>query len=155
MVERKRNEFGYNEHFVDIPSFVSYMFNQMTNPFYIIQYVFCGAYFYTDYKDFGIILLIFITITTIINYVLLYRSYRKIKDIAEREINVEVIRGRKIVTINSNELVPGDVYIPDKEVVCDALVLQGDAFVSEANLTGESDPVGKFVMSSFDSIYQS
>ena len=84
-----------------------------------------------------------------------YRSYRTIKDIAEREVNVEVIRGRKIVTINSNELVPGDVYIPDKEVVCDALVLQGDAFVSEANLTGESDPVGKFAMSSFDSIYQS
>ena len=57
--------------------------------------------------------------------------------------------------INSKELVPGDVYIPDKEITCDALLLKGDAFVNEANLTGESYPIGKFALTSSNKMYES
>ena len=83
-------------------------------------------------------------LTTIINYVLLYRSYKKIKDMAERLVEVEVIRGGQRVKIMNIDLVPGDVYIPSGEVQCDALILKGDAFMNEANLTGKAIPSPSF-----------
>ena len=129
------------------------MLDKMTSPFYILQYVFCISFIVTTFVVFGVALLILVIITTIVNYILLYKSYRKIKDMAEREMNVQVVREGKTMTINSNELVPGDIYIPDKEIVCDAIVLKGDAFVNEANLTGESYPIGKFAITSFNNIY--
>jgi P-type E1-E2 ATPase len=42
--------------------------------------------------------------------------------------------------------VPGDIIVPKKndEICCDSILLQGEVFVNEASLTGESIPVGKF-----------
>ena len=57
--------------------------------------------------------------------------------------------------IMNSDLVPGDVYIPEGEVQCDALILKGDAFMNEANLTGESYPIAKFPLKSESSIYES
>ena len=53
----------------------------------------------------------------------------------------------------SHDLVPGDVYIPEREVACDALLIKGNAFTNEANLTGESYPIGKFPIKQEKSIY--
>jgi P-type E1-E2 ATPase len=51
-------------------------------------------------------------------------------------------------------LVPGDVFEPKDEIPCDALMLKGDVYVNEANLTGESYPIGKFPVNNFSSIAQ-
>ena len=127
-----------------IPGFLDYLLDRMTSPFYILQYIFCCAYIRRRYALFGFTLLFFMMLTTIINYVLLYRSYKKIKDMAERLVEVEVIRGGQRVKIMNIDLVPGDVYIPSGEVQCDALILKGDAFMNEANLTGKAIPSPSF-----------
>jgi cation-transporting ATPase 13A2 len=49
------------------------------------------------------------------------------------------------------ELVPGDVFEPYGEIPCDAMVLSGDIYVNEANLTGESYPIGKFPVTTIES----
>jgi P-type E1-E2 ATPase len=67
---------------------------------------------------------------------------------------VKVIREGEVQSLPCRELVPGDLLIPEGEVPCDALMIQGSAFVNEANLTGESNPVGKFSMTSMNSIYE-
>jgi len=43
-------------------------------------------------------------------------------------------------------LVPGDVVLPQKgdEISYDGILMQGEVFVNEASLTGESIPIGKF-----------
>jgi P-type E1-E2 ATPase len=43
-------------------------------------------------------------------------------------------------------LVPGDVVIPQngQDVSYDGMLFEGEVFVNEASLTGESIPVGKF-----------
>jgi P-type E1-E2 ATPase len=84
--------------------------------------------------------------TTSINYILLYVSYLKIKTMAEQHFDVHVIREGREVVIQSNELFPGDVVIPhkDDEVSFDGVLMQGEVYVNEASLTGESIPVGKF-----------
>ena len=55
----------------------------------------------------------------------------------------------------SSELVPGDIYLPQGEVMCDSLILQGEVFVNEANLTGESIPIAKFATTSILSTFES
>ena len=55
------------------------MFDKLTNPFMILQYIFCVAFIVGNYVLFGVTLIAFAFITTIINYILLYRSYRKIQ----------------------------------------------------------------------------
>lgn len=89
-------------------------------------------------------------ITTSINYILLYISYRKIKEIAEKVVEVEVIRSGKSVNIPSSQLVPGDIFIPRDELYCDVILLKGELYVNESNLTGESIPIAKVAIDNYN-----
>ena len=53
-------------------------------------------------------------------------------------------KGFDFIEVNSSDLVPGDVIEPADEMPCDCLLVVGNVFVNEANLTGESIPIGKF-----------
>ena len=81
-VAESQRLFGLNRHEVTIPGFFQYMLDRMTSPFYILQYIFCISYILGGYSLFGYALLFFMILTTIINYLLLYQSYKKIKDMA-------------------------------------------------------------------------
>jgi hypothetical protein len=50
-------------------------------------------------------------VTVSLNYILLYLSYRKIKDMAEKEHAVVVVRDGEQATISHTDIVPGDVII--------------------------------------------
>ena len=111
-VKESERMFGLNKHEVEIPGFFEYMLDRMTSPFYILQYIFCISFILGGYLTFGVLLLFFMIFTTVINYLLLSRSYQKIKDMAEKLVEVEVIRGGERVKIMNSDLVPGDVYVP-------------------------------------------
>lgn len=64
-------------------------------------------------------------ITTSINYILLYVSYRKIKEMAEGVVEVDVVRNGSFLRLPSNELVPGDLIRPKDELFCDVVLLSG------------------------------
>ena len=68
------------------------MFDRMISPFFLLQYIFCLAYILSGYVELGILLVSMVMITTVVNYILLYFNYKKLKDIAERQIKVDVIR---------------------------------------------------------------
>ena len=59
---------------------------------------------------------------------------------------MEVIRNGDRQKIDSHDLVPGDIYIPEEqtEICADCIVVIGDIYVNGANLTGESFPIRKF-----------
>lgn len=59
--------------------------------------------------------------------------------------------------IDSKQLVPGDIYVPDehKEIPADCIVGCGDIYVNEANLTGQSFPIGKFKIEDLSNINNS
>lgn len=63
---------------------------------------------------------------------------------AERVIDVEVLRNHQFITIKSNLLVPGDLINPKDEIMCDCILVKGDIYVNEASLTGENIPIGKY-----------
>ena len=91
-VEERRNKFGMNIHPVDIPNYVVYMVDVLLEPFFLLQYIVCIAYFAEGYFLFGILNIAFSIITTTINYIMTYISFKKIKDMAEKKINVRVLR---------------------------------------------------------------
>ena len=41
------------------------------------------------------------------------------------------------------DLVPGDIFLPNKEVPCDSILLNGEIYVDESTLTGENVPIAK------------
>ena len=77
-------EYGSNEHPVNIPSFFSFIIDVMTGPFFVLQYLFAIENILTKYYGLGVSLLAVAFITVGINYILLYMSYRKIQQMAEK-----------------------------------------------------------------------
>jgi len=57
-------------------------------------------FFIQNYAPFSIALLFFSFLTTTINYIMLWISYKKIKEIAEKKIHVKVIRDGRIEKID-------------------------------------------------------
>lgn len=69
----------------------------LLKPFFLLQYIVCIAFFVQGLLTFAILNLAFSIITTTINYILVYLSYRKIKDMAEKIIKVRVLRNSEFV----------------------------------------------------------
>lgn len=72
---------------------------------------------------------------------------QRLREISHFECDVRVLRNGFWRSIQSRELVPGDVYeVSDpylSQVPCDSLLMTGDCIVNESMLTGESVPVSK------------
>ncbi len=60
----------------------------MTEPFFFVQYLASFIYIVEKLTEMAILLLGASVVTTSINYILLYISYRKIKEIAEVVVEV-------------------------------------------------------------------
>jgi magnesium-transporting ATPase (P-type) len=88
------------------------MFDTMTQPFFIFQYLVSVVYILENVAIFGILMIAFGFITTSINYALLYRSYQQIKETAEKHFPVTVLRNGTFTTVENVDLVCGDVYVP-------------------------------------------
>lgn len=101
------------------------MFDILLKPFFLLQYIVCIAFFVQGLTLFAVLNLVFSIITTTINYILTYLSYRKIKDMAEKTINVRVFRDKKFIDIPSNMVVPGDLIDPQGEIMCDCILIKG------------------------------
>lgn len=115
----------------------------MLGIFFILQYITCAIYVLEGFIFFGVALIGTSLISTIINYFLLRSSYLKIKELAEHSANVQVVREGKLVEIDSKQLVPGDIFVPTGTIPCDCVLVDGELYLNESSLTGESVPIGK------------
>lgn len=106
------------------------MFEVLTGPFFLLQYIVCIAYIIENITTFAIFSLCFSFVTTTINYILVYLSYKKIKDMAEKTITVRVLRNGEFVEMQSDQLVPGDLIDPLEEIMCDCILMTGEIYVN-------------------------
>lgn len=83
MLERE-TFYGKNEHRVEVPNYFEYLFDTMTKPFFIFQYVVSVVYILQNLAVFGILMFSLSVLTTSVNYCLLFRSYGRIKETAEK-----------------------------------------------------------------------
>ena len=71
--------YGLNKHEVNPPTYLNFMLDLMTQPFTIFQYLLTVVYLIEGLIQFGIALIFFTILTATINYVILRKSYKKIK----------------------------------------------------------------------------
>ena len=89
------------------------MFNTLIGPFYIMQYLVCAAFIVERITVFAVVMLAFTFLTTTINYIFTYISFKKIQAMAEKIVKVKVRRNNSMVEIDSHEIVPGDLLDPE------------------------------------------
>lgn len=74
----------------------------MTEPFFFVQYMAAVIYIIEKMPELSVLLIGASIITTSINYIILYISYRKIKEIAEVVVTVSVLRNGSFLDLPSN-----------------------------------------------------
>lgn len=111
-MRRREEYYGKNEHKVEVPHYFEYIFDVMTKPFFIFQYFVSLVFILERATLFGVLMIAFSLLTTSINYILLVRSYNKIKQTAEKQFPVKVLRSKAFMSIQNIDLVPGDLYVP-------------------------------------------
>lgn len=95
----------------------------------------------------GLIILIFIIINTLIGFYQEFRANRTLQLLARYiTTTVMVLRQGKVASVQSPELVPGDIILLEEGLKIPAdirLINQDNLIVDESSLTGESAPVSK------------
>jgi P-type E1-E2 ATPase len=73
------------------------------------------------------------------------RSPENVFDFQDGRLEADFLRARSAMTINSIDLVPGDLILVSDDLLmpCDAILLTGSAIMNESMLTGESISVLK------------
>lgn len=93
------------------------------------------------------IIAVIMAINAIIYYFQSFSTERILRSLQKyRQQNVEVVRGKKVVSVESSHLVPGDIILLNEgeKVPADARVMKATSLrVDESQLTGESEPIIK------------
>ncbi len=158
-VEDMREQYGENKiSHQNKTSTLKQLIEAIVNPFTIVLFVLSVIAFFTDDLPAVIIVLAMVTISGLLRFVQEFRSEKSAKrlsEMVETTINVqrqitnedtEEMSSAKI-EIPLDELVVGDiVYLAAGDMIpADVRILQAkDLFVSQASLTGESEPIEKF-----------
>ncbi|KAK4886443.1 hypothetical protein RN001_002714 [Aquatica leii] len=145
--------YGSNNISIEVKSYWSLFIEEVFNPFYIFQIFSVILWCLDEYVIYAgcVCFLMLLSIATS-----LYQTRKQsiaLHDLVESSNTEEVqvlrpnsIWGHTQVTVDSKELVPGDLLvIPPTGCVmaCDAVLLTGNCIVNESVLTGESIPITK------------
>ncbi|KAL4500620.1 hypothetical protein ABPG72_003044 [Tetrahymena utriculariae] len=138
-------KYGNCEIHIPLPPLLEYLFDTLTSIFFIFQYISMILWTLEGYLQFAILLISVSVTITLINYQLLRVSLNKLKKFAKIDLNLQVIRNGVLQTIDCVDLLPGDLFFYQNNMLlpCDSLLLRGDALVNESSLTGESIPIPK------------
>ena len=144
-----REKFGENLKQIPIPNLFEYLYNEMTTPFFFLQYMSAFIWILEESYVYSIILIATSFILTNVSYIFVRLSQKKIQELAHLDINVQVFRKQNhsiSETISTKYLVPGDLFALDNnmKVPCDVLLMSGEAIINESMLTGEATPIPKF-----------
>ena len=74
-----------------MPSLWVFLIDTLTGPFFLLQYFTCLVYIWEKFYLFTVIMLSTSLATTFINYYLLRSSVLRIKEAAERHIQVQIL----------------------------------------------------------------
>lgn len=139
--------FIYKNKFINNVTSIKDMFDvEFSNPFYLVQLFCIIAFIILEYTLYCKIL-IFSTIIILI--FTLYETQSHIyfvNKLVAYSVDVNVRRKMKLVNMNSDNLVPGDILIlPENDFIlpCDVLLMTGTCIMNESFLSGESNPVFK------------
>ncbi|KAK9462203.1 uncharacterized protein V1516DRAFT_711632 [Lipomyces oligophaga] len=142
-------ELVFGQNCIDIKgkSIPRLLVDEILHPFYIFQ-IFSMVLWGLDQYYYYAACIFLISVISIGNTLLETKSnMARLREISRFVCNVRVLRDGFWTTIDSTQMVPGDIYeVSDPSLAtfpCDSILLSGDAIVNESMLTGESIPVTK------------
>ena len=143
--KQRRAWHGSNLILVPMPSLPRQAADEVLNPFVFFQFFSCVQWTLQAYWHYALIVLLITVIAAAVSLVISRQNFRRLRDLSHHEALVSVRRGGLEMRLLSTELVPGDVFVVEEgmDLPCDAVLVFGEALISEAMLTGESVPVAK------------
>lgn len=140
--------YGSNKFDIPVPTFKELFKEHAVAPFFVFQ-IFCVGLWCLDeywyYSIFTLVMLIIFESTVVFQR---QRTLNEFRTMSIKPYAMMVRRNNKWVTIQSDELIPGDLVSvnrtkEDSGVPCDLVLLDGACIVNEAMLSGESTPLLK------------
>ena len=145
--ESREHVFGTNVIDVAQKSSGQLLLDEAFHPFYVFQIASLVLWSLDEYYYYAACIFVISVVSIATTLLETKATMRRLRDISRFECDVRVLRGGFWRSVESQDLVPGDVYeITDPNLgqfPCDSLLLSGDCIVNESMLTGESVPVSK------------
>jgi cation-transporting P-type ATPase 13A2 len=109
-----------------------------------------------SYKLYASMIVFFSLVSIIAALIEVKENYHRLREMLFSEQTVEVLRNNNVITINSRELIPGDIVQlkENSRLTCDLILIKGNCVVEEAVITGESAPISKEELSNNDEIFE-
>lgn len=144
--EQRIHNFGENNIEIEEKSIMLLLTDEVLHPFYVFQVFSVFLWLADDYFYYASCIF-FISLISIVNSLIETKStMRRLQEISKFVCEVRVWRNGFWKQVDSNDLVPGDVFEVDPSMMvvpCDALLINGECVINESMLTGESVPVSK------------
>ena len=140
------NIYGKADLIFPVKGFFKTLYYNMCDFFFIFQAFAILLWFLTDFKIYGTIISLLVLYNLIDSTIETRSNLINLRKMSKYSIEIKVLRNKKLIKIDSADLVPGDVFILPKNgnsVPCDCILLTGSVIVNEAMLTGESTPIIK------------
>ncbi|CAK79482.1 unnamed protein product (macronuclear) [Paramecium tetraurelia] len=137
----------YGQNIMEIPikPIPLLLLDEILTPFNIFQFSALALWAYDDYLNYSLFILAITIIQIGIELRDVRQNLQKIQKMIRFNVDVKVIRNNNQITIESKELIPGDLLIIEghTKISCDCILIEGNCVMNEAVLTGESVPINK------------
>jgi cation-transporting ATPase 13A2 len=121
--------------------------DEVFHPFYVFQIASLILWSVDEYYYYAACIAVISLVSITTTLVETKATMTRLREVSKFECDVRVLRNGFWRTVESGDLVPGDVYeVTDpslSQIPCDSLLLSGDCILNESMLTGESVPVSK------------
>ena len=150
--ERDHRERVFGKNMIDLAEKPTgqLLVEEVINPFYVFQIASLFLWSVDEYYYYAACIFVISVVSITATVVETKATMKRLRDVSRFECEVRVLRNGFWRTVDSADLVPGDVYeVTDPSLTqlpCDSLLLSGDCIVNESMLTGESVPVSKIPM---------
>jgi len=154
-VKERQEQFGKNELTLEKKeSFFHKILEVLSQPMFLLLIIAAVVYFILGEPRDGSIMLIFVLGIISIDVIQEWKTDRTLKALKDLSApHVNVIRDGEEITINSTDLVPGDLMLIAEGVKIPAdgeVVKCSDLCVDESSLTGEAEGVWKLIVENAD-----
>ncbi|KAH9830068.1 putative cation-transporting ATPase [Teratosphaeria destructans] len=145
--EIREGIFGKNAIDIEQKTTGQLLLDEAFHPFYVFQIASLILWSLDTYYYYAACIFVISVVSITTTLIETKATMQRLREISRFECDIRVLRGGFWRSIDSSELVPGDVYeVTDPNLgqfPCDSLLLSGDCIVNESMLTGESVPVSK------------
>uniref|UniRef100_V5EXE9 Cation-transporting ATPase n=1 Tax=Kalmanozyma brasiliensis (strain GHG001) TaxID=1365824 RepID=V5EXE9_KALBG len=139
--------FGKNAIEIQAKSTWQLLVDEVLHPFYMFQIVSIILWSFDNYYYYAFCIAVISLVSIFTTLLETRQTVNRMREMSRFSCDVRVLREGNWQVLDSNDLVPGDVYdVAEPGLLlfpADSVLLSGDAIVNESMLTGESVPVSK------------